>query len=293
MQWWEAAILGLVQGVTEFLPISSTAHLLVVRHLLGHAHPEDAFTVVIQLGSMVAVVGYFRRDLVRLVAGSWEVLRRGGRRLSPDGRWALLVGVGTIPAALAGFLGHRWLKSHAFTLPIVAVVSMVFAVLMGLAEWWSAYRRRSGRPARTEEDLNWWDALWIGCWQACALMPGGSRSGTTITGGLLFGLHRTAATRFSFVLALPIVLMAGLKEIWEEYQRWQWPSADSPAGGLPLAEQWTSWLVGLLVSTVVSYGAIWFLLRFVRRNSLWVFVVYRLGFGALLLTIWAWGRLTP
>ncbi|GIW84581.1 MAG: undecaprenyl-diphosphatase [Gemmataceae bacterium] len=293
MQWWEAAILGLVQGVTEFLPISSTAHLLVVRHLLGHAHPEDAFTVVIQLGSMVAVVGYFRRDLVRLVAGSWEILRRGGRRLSPDGRWALLVGIGTIPAGVVGFFGYGWLKSHAFTLPVVAVVSVVFAVLMGAAEWWSTYRRRFGRAARTEQELNWWDALWMGCWQACALMPGGSRSGTTITGGLLFGLHRTAATRFSFVLALPIVLMAGLKEIWEEYQRWQWPSADSPAGGLPLAEQWTSWLVGLLVSTVVSYGAIWFLLRFVRRNSLWVFVVYRLGFGVLLLTIWAWGRFTP
>lgn len=293
MQWWEAAILGLVQGVAEFLPISSTAHLLVVRYLLGHAHPEDAFTVVIQLGSMIAVVGYFRRDLVRLIGGSWEVLRRGGRHLSPDGRWALLVGIGTIPAALVGFFGHSWLKSHAFALPVVAVVSVVFAVLMGMAEWWSAYRGRSGRTARTEQDLNWCDALWIGCWQACALMPGGSRSGTTITGGLLFGLHRAAATRFSFVLALPIVLLAGLKEIWEEYQRWRWPLADSPPALLISAESWTAWLVGLLVCTIVSYGTIWFLLHFVRRNSLWVFVVYRLGFGILLLAVWALGWLAP
>jgi undecaprenyl-diphosphatase len=289
MHWWEAVILGLVQGVTEFLPISSTGHLLVVRHLFGHPHPEDAFTVVIQLGSMVAVMVYFRRDLVRLVSGSWEVLRRGGRRLSPEGRWALLVGIGTIPAALLGYVGQKWLKTHLFTLPTVAVVSMVFAILMGIAEWWSGYRKRSGRTLRNEQDLNGWDALWIGLWQACALMPGGSRSGTTITGGLLLGLHRAAATRFSFVLALPIVIIAGLKELWDEYRRWWSPVEGSPSGLFASSEEWTALLVGLLVSTVVSYGAIWFLLHFVRRNSLWGFVIYRISFGLLLVIMWSAG----
>jgi undecaprenyl-diphosphatase len=292
MHWWEAIILGLVQGVTEFLPISSTAHLLVVRHLLGHPHPEDAFTVVIQLGSMVAVVAYFRRDLLRLVAGSWEVLRQGGHRLSPDGRWALLVGIGTIPAALLGYLGQNWLKTHLFTLAAVAVVSLVFASLMGMAEWWSSYRQRSGRTFRTEQELNWCDALWIGLWQACALMPGGSRSGTTITGGLLLGLHRAAATRFSFVLALPIVIIAGLKELWDEYWSWRRPLEDAPSRLFASPEQWTALLIGLLVSTLVSYAAIWFLLHFVRRNSLWVFVVYRLGFGFLLLIALSLGWFT-
>ncbi|MCS7022923.1 MAG: undecaprenyl-diphosphatase UppP [Gemmataceae bacterium] len=290
MQVWEAVLLGFIQGVTEFLPISSTAHLLVVRHLLGHQHPEDAFTVVIQLGSMVAVLAYFRRDLLRLICGAWEVVRCGAKRLSPDGRWALLIAWGTLPAAMVGYWGQHWLKTHFFTLPAVGVVSLIFAVLLASAEGWSRYRRRQGRPERQEADLGWADALWIGLWQACALMPGGSRSGTTISGALFVGLSRAAAARFSFVLALPIIVAAGLKELYDEYRLWRQPVPALPQSLFASVQEWSALAVGLVVSTVVSYVAIAFLLHFVRRHSLGVFVVYRLGFGLSVLMLWYWGK---
>lgn len=289
MNLWEAALLGLVQGITEFLPISSTAHLLVLRGLLGHSHPEDAFTVAIQLGSLVAVAAYFRQDLQRLLSGAWEAVRRCGCCLSPDGRWAVLIAIGTLPAGAVGLAGQKWLKEHLFTVPMVAATSILFALVLAAAEGWSAWRQRRGLPFRSEHELTWTDALWIGLWQACALAPGGSRSGTTITGGLLAGLSRPAATRFSFVLALPIILAAGLKELYDEYQLWQHPRSDLPPSLFSSTEQFAALLVGLIVSGLVSYAAIAFLLRYVRRRSLWVFVGYRLIFAALVLVWWRWG----
>jgi undecaprenyl-diphosphatase len=206
MPLWHAVVLGVVQGLTEFLPISSTAHLLVTRHLLGHTHPDDAFTVAIQLGTLVAVVAYFRADLVRIAAGLVADLR--GRRIgtTPDGRLAWLIALGTVPAVAVGFLFKRQLKETFFNLPSVAAVATAFALLLAAAEWWARHRTARGAPPRTDAELTWVDALWIGCWQACALMPGGSRSGTTLTGGLFAGLGRAAAARFSFLLSVPVIL---------------------------------------------------------------------------------------
>jgi undecaprenyl-diphosphatase len=288
MDLWEAALLGAVQGITEFLPISSTAHLLVVRTFLGHPHPEDAFTVAIQLGSLAAMLAYFRQDVRRLVVGAYVALRGIGGQLPPDAHWALLIAVGTLPAGIVGFLGQRWLKEHFYTVPALVVASWIFALLLAAAEIWSARRQRRGMPPRTELDITLGDALWIGLWQAAALVPGGSRSGTTITAGLFAGLNRTAATRFSFVLAVPIILAAGAKELYDQYQLWRYPRSDLPISLFASSEQVAALLMGLIVSALVSYAAIAFLLRFVRSSSMWGFVYYRLFFGVLLLMWWNW-----
>ena len=144
MTIWEAVLLGVVQGLTEFLPISSTAHLLVVRSLLGHAHPEDAFTVVIQLGTLVAVFAYFRADVARLVRGIGIDLVRVRIGATPDGRLAWLIALGTVPAIAVGFFLKDWLKRTFFNLHSVAVVSIVFALLMLAAEWWALRRAATG-----------------------------------------------------------------------------------------------------------------------------------------------------
>ena len=214
MQVWEAVALGVVQGLTEFLPISSTGHLLVVRTWMGHPHPEDAFTTVIQLGTVVAVFAYFRADVARLLKALWDDIRAGRPGSTPDARQGWLIVLGTIPAVGVGFILKPWLKATFFNVPSVAVVAIVFALLMAASEWWRARRRAKGNPDRPESDINWKDALFIGCFQCLALMPGGSRSGTTITAGLFAGLSRPAAARFSFLLSLPVVLGCKLVSLY-------------------------------------------------------------------------------
>jgi undecaprenyl-diphosphatase len=285
MPVWEALLLGVVQGLTEFLPISSTAHLLVVRSLLGHAHPEDAFTVVIQLGTLAAVFAYFRADVARLARGIGIDVVRMRIGATPDGRLAWLIALGTVPAILVGFFLKDWLKRTFFNLHSVAVVSIVFALLMLAAEWWALRRARRGLSSRQESEIGSWDALWVGLWQACALMPGGSRSGTTITGGLFVGFARTAAARFSFLLSLPVILGAGLKELVDEYQKLDSPIAGQPASLFASGDQVAALIAGTFVSAVVGYLSIAFLLRFLQRNSTAVFVAYRLVMGTVILVL--------
>jgi undecaprenyl-diphosphatase len=270
------------------LPISSTAHLLVARKLLGHAHPEDAFTVVIQLGTLVAVFAYFRADVVRLARGFVGDLRARKVGATPDGRMAWLIVLGTVPAVVVGFTLKDWLKRTFYALYPVAVVSIVFALLMLAAEVWAARRARRVAP-RDASSVGWLDALWVGLWQALALMPGGSRSGTTITGGLFACLSRSAAARFSFLLSLPIILGAGLKELYDEYKKLGNPKPDEPASLFASGDEVAALVVGTAVSAVVGYLAIAFLLRFLQRYSTAVFVVYRLAMGAVILALLAAG----
>ncbi|MFO0800578.1 MAG: undecaprenyl-diphosphatase UppP [Gemmataceae bacterium] len=280
MPLWHAAVLGIVQGLTEFLPISSTAHLLVVRQLLGHPHPDDAFTVVIQLGTLVAVVAYFRRDLVRILAAVWAELRERRHGTTVEGRLAWFIVLGTVPAVAVGFLFKRQLKETFFNLPAVAVVATTFALLLAAAEWWTRRRAARGLPERNDADLTWLDALWIGCWQACALMPGGSRSGTTLTGGLFAGLGRAAAARFSFLLSVPVILGAGLKDLLDEYKKLG--ATEGPPSLFASADDTAALVVGTLVSAVVGYLAVAWLLHYLKRYSTLVFVVYRLLLGAVI-----------
>ena len=286
MSIWEAVILGVVQGLTEFLPISSTAHLLAVRTMLGHPHPEDAFTVVIQLGTLVAVFAYFWVDIVRLAKG-WLVGLRTGRIWSnADSRLAWLIVLGTVPAVAIGFRFKKQLKATFFNLESIAVVAIIFASLLALAEVWS-HRRARHNTLRSEESIGWLDALWVGLWQACALMPGGSRSGTTITGGLYAGLARSAAARFSFLLSIPIVLGAGLKDLFDEYKKWKDPDPSEAPSLFASGDDVTALIVGTLVSAVVGYFAIAWLLHFLQRYSTVVFIVYRIIFGIAILAVLA------
>jgi undecaprenyl-diphosphatase len=280
MSFWEAVLLGVVQGLTEFLPISSTAHLLVVRTLLGHPHPEDAFTTVIQLGTLVAVFAYFWDDVKRLVKGMFADACSFRIGSTPNARLAWLIVLGTVPVVIFGLLLKKWLKETFYNPTAIAWVSITFALLLAAAEWWS--RRR---PQREEAAITWFDALWVGLWQALALMPGGSRSGTTITGGLFAGLARPAAARFSFLLSLPAVLAAGVKELYDEYKKLHHPEPGDAPSLFASGDDVAALIVGTLVSAVVGYFAIAWLLHFLKRYSTFAFIVYRLVFGTLLLVL--------
>ena len=286
MAIWEAVLLGIVQGLTEFLPISSTAHLLVVRTLLGHQNSGDAFTTVIQLGTLVAVFTYFWNDVWRLAKGMFADVCAFRIGSTPDARMAWLIVIGTLPVVVIGLLLKKWLKETFYNPTSIAWVSIVFALLLALAEWWTHTRSK-----REEHAITWLGALWVGSWQALALMPGGSRSGTTITGGLFAGLARPTAARFSFLLSLPAVLGAGVKELYDEYKKWKNPEPGEPPSLFNSGDDITALLVGTLVSAVVGYFAIAWLLHFLKRYSTVAFIVYRLAFGALLLSLIASGFL--
>ncbi len=287
MAIWEAILLGVVQGITEFLPISSTAHLLLVRTLLGHPEPDDAFTVVVQLGTLLPVLLYFRADIFKLARGAFRDARSLRIGATPEGWMAWLVVLGTVPVVAVGLTLKKWLKATFFNLPSIAVVAIAFALLLAAAEWWTRRRAARGKPGRSEGDLGWLDALWVGAWQALALMPGGSRSGTTITGGLFAGLTRPVAARFSFVLSLPAITGAGLKELYDEYKKFK--DVKGPHGLFASGDDLAALGVGLVVSAVVGYVAIAGLLHFLKRYTTTVFIVYRVLFGLAILGLIAAG----
>ncbi|MEB3333199.1 MAG: undecaprenyl-diphosphate phosphatase [Synechococcaceae cyanobacterium] len=266
---WRAAVLGVIQGLTEFLPISSTAHLKVVPVILGWGDPGVAVTAVIQLGSILAVLGYFRSDLAMVIRAVARACREGHWG-DPSARLGLAIALGTLPIVLAGLGIKLWWPgfeaSPLRSLPSIAVVSIVMALLLALAEL-------LGRRLRRFDDVQLRDGLLVGLAQALAIVPGVSRSGSTLTASLFDGWQRPAAARFSFLLGIPAIVLAGLVELKDALRQ--------PAGGGPLAM-----LVGVAVAAVVSWLAIAWLLRFLQRHSTWVFVIYRLAFGVAILLWW-------
>ena len=265
---WHAVVLGVVQGLTEFLPISSTAHLKVVPLLLGWDDPGVALTAVIQLGSILAVLAYFRDDLIGVVRAISRAFR-DGRWSDPSARLGVAIALGTLPIILAGMALKLWFPGYEHSavrgIPSIAVVSIVMALLLAVAELVGSRRRRleAVRPR---------DGLLVGLAQALALVPGVSRSGSTLTASLFDGWERAAAARFSFLLGIPAITLAGLVEVKDALH-------ESAGGGL------LPTLVGVAVAAVVSWLAIAWLLRFLQNNSTWIFVIYRLLFGLVLL-IW-------
>jgi undecaprenyl-diphosphatase len=259
---WRSLVLGGVQGLTEFLPISSSAHLKVVPVLLGWGDPGVSFTAVIQLGSIVAVFAYFWHDLQQVGRGIGRALRHG-QWSDPQARLGVAMAVGTVPIVLAGLAIKRWLpdydNSPLRSMASIAIVSIVMALLLALAEW-------LGRRTRQLEQVSAADGALVGLAQALALVPGVSRSGSTLTAALLGGWQRAAAARFSFLLGLPAITLAGLVELKDAL------TAPANGGVIPL-------LVGLLSAGVVSWLAIAWLLRYLQRHGTWVFVLYRLVFG--------------
>ncbi|MFM7677154.1 MAG: undecaprenyl-diphosphate phosphatase [Synechococcus sp.] len=263
---WHALVLGVVQGLTEFLPISSTAHLKVVPVLLGWGDPGVAVTAVIQLGSIAAVLAYFRRDLAEVVAAMASAFRRRDWS-APAAQLGCAILLGTVPIVLAGLAIKRFWPGYEASplrgLTSIAIVSIVMALLLAVAEL-------VGRRRRTLDDTRPRDGLLVGLAQMLALIPGVSRSGSTLTAALFDGWQRPAAARFSFLLGIPAIALAGLAELSSAFT--------SPAGGglVPM-------LLGILSAAVVSWLAIAWLLRFLQRHSTWIFVGYRLIFGLLLL----------
>lgn len=263
---WHALVLGIVQGLTEFLPISSTAHLKVVPVLLGWGDPGLAFTAVIQLGSIVAVLAYFRSDLAEVGRGVARAFRHQQWR-EPSARLGVAIGLGTVPILLAGLSLKIWVPGYESSplrsMTSIAVVSIVMALLLAAAELLGARRR-------SIQDVLPRDGLLVGAAQALALVPGVSRSGSTLTASLFDGWQRPAAARFSFLLGIPAITLVGLVELRDAIQQ--------PANGGLLPT-----LLGVVSAAVVSWLAIAWLLRFLQRHSTWVFVAYRLLFGLVIL----------
>lgn len=292
MELWQAVVLGVIQGLTEFLPISSTAHLLAARQAMGHPHPEDAFTTVVQLGTLVAVFVYFRADIahmLRALWGDWRVKRFGS---SLDSRLAWLIVLGTIPVVVIGLAFKRRIKDTFYDLPTMGVVAILFALLMLAAEVWHRIRKQDyHRSDVAEERIDWKIALWIGLWQTLALMPGASRSGTTLTAALFAGMNRSAGARFSFLLSLPSILGAGLKDLYDEYKLLKDPTREERPSLFASPDELTALAVGTAVSAVVGYFAIAWLLNYLRKSGTGVFAAYRLLVGGLVVGLFLAGKL--
>jgi undecaprenyl-diphosphatase len=270
MNYFDAIVLGIVEGLTEFLPVSSTGHLTIVEKMLGLEVDDPAvtgFTAVIQMGAIVAVIVYFVRDIWNItrtwVLGLVKPEYRGHR----DFRMGWYVIVGTIPVGIVGLLLRNVIKDDLRSLWVVAIALIGWSAVMWAAE-------RGALQNRSEKRLNLTDAVVVGLFQCVALIPGISRSGATISAGLFRGLDRVAATRLSFFLSIPALLAAGGFEL-----------KDALGGDIGVGET----LVGTAVSFVVAYAAIAWLLRFVAHHPITWFVPYRVALGALLIVLLAGG----
>lgn len=267
---FQAIVIGIVQGLTEFLPISSTAHVKVVPVVLGWGDPGVAFTAVIQLGSLAAILWYFWDDLTTVTRNMISAVI-AKRYRSSEFRLGLGIILGSIPIIFCGLLIKLFFETQYETSVIrstqaIAITSIVMALLLGLAE-------KMGSRRRNFEKLDLWDGIGVGLGQALALVPGVSRSGSTLTAGLFLGLERDTAARFSFLLGTPAIFLSGLVELkglLEEI------STVGDASVMPLVG-------GLIAAVISSYLAIAWLIKFLRRNSTWVFVWYRLAFGVAIL----------
>lgn len=272
--WFEAAFLGLLQGLTEFLPVSSSAHLRIVGPLLpSGGDPGAAFTAITQIGTEVAVLLYFRRELSSVARSWWRSCMSGGKHADADSRMGWLILVGTLPIACLGLLFKDAIETSLRNLYITAAMLIGFALLLWAAD-------RFGARRLTLRDLNWKHGLLFGLAQALALIPGVSRSGGTITAGLLMGYTREAAARYSFLLAVPAVLASGF------YQLWRSAEIGSPVAPGPTA-------LATLVAFGVGYGVIVAFMKFVTTRSYLPFVVYRIVLGILVLALLWTGVLQP
>ncbi len=262
--WVQAVVLALVQGFTEFLPISSSAHLVLPALLFGWEDQGLAFDVAVHVGTLLAVVLYYRSELWQMTVSCTALLR--GQPVNGDVRLVGYLALATVPVCVVGFLADAYVESQLRTLPVIATTTLVFGLLLGLADW----RARSGARGMP---LVAGVALVIGLAQALSLVPGVSRSGITISAGLLLGLDRATAARFAFLLSIPVIAGAGLLK------------------GLQLVQQsapvdWLLLSVSALVAAVTAYGCISLFLRLLERLGLMPFVYYRIALAGLLYALW-------
>lgn len=270
MGWFEAIFLGVVQGLTEFLPISSSAHVLILSQLFGWQDPGAAFTAVMQIGTELAVIVYFREDLARIISTWLRSLGNRDLRRSLDARMGWYIIIGTIPVVFFGVLFADQIETAARDLRLVATTLIVFGLILGLAD-------RYGRKVRGVDSLNARDGILYGIGQAFALIPGVSRSGATISTGLALGYTREAAARYSFLLAIPAVLGSGLFEARKI--------------GEDATVSWAPTVVATIIAFAIGYAVIAWLLRWVSTRSYTPFVIYRVLVGLLVLVLLATGVL--
>lgn len=269
----KVALLGVVQGITELLPISSTAHMRIVPALLGWRDPGSAFSAAMQLAALAAVISYFWQDVRRLAVGSMVAIRQR-QFADPELRLAMWIALATVPITLAGITLSGTLNACHSPLRALSVIGwacIAMAALMALTEVFARHRR-------SVENASLVDALLVGLAQVGALIPGVSRSGSTLTAALGLGFEREEAARFSFLLGIPAIALAGAKELWELHR------ANLDMYG------WSVLTLGLIVASVSAFFAIWALMHVLERFSAWPFVIYRLALGAFLLfaTSHAW-----
>ena len=256
-------ILALLQGLTEFLPISSSAHLILAPMINGWADQGLAFDVAVHVGTLSAVVLYFRHELLAMARDWFISLQR--RELVGESKLAWAVLIGTIPVGLCGLLFHDFIATQLRSPLVIATTTIVFGLLLGWADW-------RGKRQRNEHSLGWGDIVTIGLAQAVALIPGTSRSGITMTAGLMLGLTREAAARFSFLLSVPVIALSGGLETFKLVR------AETVVDGQSL-------IIGTLISAFAAYACIHLFLKFISRMGMWPFVVYRLLLGVTLLVI--------
>jgi undecaprenyl-diphosphatase len=276
VSWFEAVVLGVVQGLTEFLPISSNAHLRIVGAAFGWDDPGAAFTAITQIGTELAVLIYFARDIARIVSAWVASLFNAKRRSDPDARMGWLIIVGSIPIIILGLLFQKQIETNLRDLRIIAIALVAFSLILYVAD-------RRGARDRELEDLTVGHGVVYGIAQALALIPGVSRSGGTITAGLFLGYTRSAAARYSFLLAIPAVLGSGLYEVYKSFK-----------GGVHGAQvEWGPTIVATVLAFVVGLSVIAWLLRYLNRGSFTPFVVYRIVLGLLVLALVGTGVLNP
>jgi undecaprenyl-diphosphatase len=267
----QAIVLGIVQGLTEFLPISSTGHLRVVPAFLGWEDPGTAFTAVIQLGTMAAVVVYFRHDLWRIGTAWLRSLRDPAERKTLDARLGWFILIGTIPICVFGLIFSHQIETGARDLYLIGITMIVLGVVLMAAE-------KTGSKKRDIESLTMKDGVAIGFAQAAALVPGVSRSGATISAGLFLGLNRAAAARYSFLLSVPAVVLSGLFEMKDI-------GGEGSVGVGPT-------VLAVIFAFISGYAAIAFLLHFLARHPVTIFVVYRIAIGVIVITLAASGAIS-
>lgn len=274
MSWIQVIVLSIVQGLTEFLPVSSSGHLRIVSQLFWGQDAGASFTAVVQLGTELAVLVFFARDIWQILTGWFRGLFNKELR-GFDYRMGWMVIVGTLPVAIIGYLGKDIIREGLRNLWITATVLIVFSFVFILAE-------KYGKKQRSFDELNMKDAIIMGFAQCLALIPGVSRSGGTISAGLFLNLDREVATRFSFLLAIPAVLASGLFSLPDAFA----PSAGQAASGSQL-------LLGVGIAFVLGYASIAWLLKFVSNHSFAWFAAYRIPVGLLVMALLAFGVLQP
>ncbi|NLU73486.1 undecaprenyl-diphosphate phosphatase [Streptomyces sp. HNM0575] len=283
MSWFESFILGLVQGLTEFLPISSSAHLRLTAAFAGWHDPGAAFTAVTQIGTEAAVIIFFRKDIGRIISAWCRSLVDRGMRRDHDAQLGWLVIVGSIPIGVLGLLFKDQIEGPFRDLRLIATTLIVLGLILGAADRLAARDARGdrgghARPRKTIEQLSVKDGLLYGCAQALALVPGVSRSGATISGGLFMGYTREAAARYSFLLAIPAVMASGFLELTE------------------IGEGHVSWgptIFATVLAFVVAYAVIAWFMQYISTRSFMPFVIYRVLLGIALFVLVAAGVLSP